>query len=260
MVNKGTSEGTEEEIKFVKELNKKNKELWNIIDLDSETHYGIHVVTKKFGKISNQKVLPKADVFIANGILSDDFLRKNDYYLNDNQIDSLHLKPVDLTGISVKRPDSRSYQIQKLTPETFKKIFGSYELGAGASLYSKSEKDFHKNNSVIEGWKTNLKDFLNFFREKNRLDISKNNVDFNISDAKIIKHFATSKISKIVNENELVSKFVFQGIGNFEEPYTVHYLFEKGELKKSCFIPFSVTTGSGRSKGTFTVVLKPKSH
>lgn len=51
---------------------------------------------------------------------------------------------------------------------------------------------------------------------------------------------------------------MFNGIGNFEEPFTVHYLYENGELKDDCFIPFKPTTGSGRSKGTFTIVIKPK--
>lgn len=47
------------------------------------------------------------------------------------------------------------------------------------------------------------------------------------------------------------------GIGNFEEPYTAPWLIEDDSLKPNYEIPFNVTTGSGRSKGIFTIVLKP---
>ncbi|KZX12882.1 hypothetical protein [Methanobrevibacter curvatus] len=260
MVNKGTLEGEKEEIIFVKELNKKNQKFWDILKLDSNNHYGVHVKTKQYGKISEQKVLPKADAFIAKGELSPKFLRENDFYVNDKQINDLNLVPVKYSGISIKRPDSRNYQIQKFTPSTFRKIFGSYELGAGASLYSKKEADFKKNIVVIEGWKTNLNNLLNFFWEKYNLDISKDNSDFCLNDAKTIKNFSTKKIKELIENNIKISNFVFQGIGNFEEPYNAYFLYEKGELKTSCQIHFNVTTGSGRSKGDFTVVLKPKSH
>ena len=70
--------------------------------------------------------------------------------------------------------------------------------------------------------------------------------------------YSNLKIGEIINNNKEISDFMFNGIGNFEEPFTVHYLYENGELKDNCFIPFKPTTGSGRSKGTFTIVIKPK--
>ena len=75
-----------------------------------------------------------------------------------------------------------------------------------------------------------------------------------------IKKYSNSKIEEIINNNKEISDFMFNGIGNFEEPFTVHYLYENGELKDDCFIPFKPTTGSGRSKGTFTIVIKPKKN
>jgi hypothetical protein len=59
-------------------------------------------------------------------------------------------------------------------------------------------------------------------------------------------------------ESREISDLVFKGIGNFEEPFTAHWIIENDEVKENYYVPFSVTTGSGRSKGIFTVVLKPK--
>ncbi|MDR0911985.1 MAG: hypothetical protein LBM96_05200 [Methanobrevibacter sp.] len=257
MANRGTKEGTDEEVAFVKKLNQKQSDLWKILNLDFKTHFAVHVKTQQKGKISKYKVFPKADIFIAKGKIDNHILEKIDYYVDDTQIEKYDLTPITKTGISVKLSDSKSYTIQKFTPTTFKKIFDNYELGAGASLYSKNEKDFNKNFKVIEGWNTDLNNVLSFFLNKG-LEISKNQKDFNLNDAKLIKKYAIKKISNIIQTDENISNFVFQGIGNFEEPYTAHYLFEKGELKNSCKIPFSVTTGSGRSRGDFTIVLKPK--
>lgn len=256
MRNRGTAEGTEEEINFVKLLNKKeDNSLWETLNLDSKTHFAIHVIYEKFGKINQKKVKPKADVFIAKGSISQDVLKERDFYLNEDDIETFGLTPIAGTGISVKLTTSKRYQITKMHPNTFNKIFGSYELGAGASIYCRQEKDLTKNNAVIEGWYSNQRDFIDFFK-KEGIDIKDDNID--LETAKKIKKYSNSQIEEIINNNQEISDFMFNGIGNFEEPFTVHYLYEHGELKDDCFIPFKPTTGSGRSKGTFTIVIKPK--
>ena len=112
-----------------------------------------------------------------------------------------------------------------------------------------------KNNAVINGWYSNTQKFIDFFKQAN-IDIKKGDID--LETANKIKKYSNSKIEEIINNNKDVSDFIFNGIGNFEEPFTVHYLYENGELKDECFIPFKPTTGSGRSRGTFTIVIKPK--
>lgn len=256
MVNRGTIEGTEEEINFVKLLNKKeDKELWKTLGLDSNKHYAIHVLYHKFGKINQKNVKPKADAYIAKGSVPQDILEEKDFYLNEDDVETFNLTPIPETGISIKLKNSRRYQITKLHPNTFNKIFGSYELGAGASIYCKNEKDLVKNNAVINGWYSNTQKFIDFFKQAN-IDIKKGDID--LETANKIKKYSNSKIEEIINNNKDVSDFIFNGIGNFEEPFTVHYLYENGELKDECFIPFKPTTGSGRSRGTFTIVIKPK--
>ena len=112
-----------------------------------------------------------------------------------------------------------------------------------------------KNDAVIEGWYSNPKCFIDFFKQAG-IDIEDNIID--LETANEIKKYSNLKIEEIINNNKEISDFMFNGIGNFEEPFTVHYLYENGELKDDCFIPFKPTTGSGRSKGTFTIVIKPK--
>lgn len=255
MSNRGTAEGTVEEINFVKLLNKKEDlNFWEVLNLDINNHFAIHVISHKFGKINEKKVKPKADVFIAKGSVPDDYLLENDYYLNEEDTESFNLEPIKFTGISVKLKTSKRYQITKMGPNTFKKVFGTYELGAGASIYCNKEKDFIKNPKVIEGWKSNEKDFIEYFKSQNLISDS----ELDMSSLKKIKKFSNKKIEDMINENKEISDFIFQGIGNFEEPFTVHYLYENDELKDSCYIPFKATTGSGRSRGDFTIVIKPK--
>lgn len=255
MTNRGTLEGNDEEINFVRLLNKKeNLNFWEILRLNPINHYAIHVIYHKFSEINQRKVKPKADIYIAQGDVPYNLLKENDYYLNEDNVEEFNLSPIEKTGISVKLKDSKRMTITKMGPNTFKAIFGSYELGAGASIYCKNEQDLIKNNSVIEGWHTNQKDFVQYFKNEN-LDIAE---DIDYESANIIKKFSNEKIEEIIKNDEIVSNFIFQGIGNFEEPFTVHYLYENGELKDSCVIPFKPTTGSGRSRGDYTIVIKPK--
>ena len=80
-----------------------------------------------------------------------------------------------------------------------------------------------------------------------------------LEEASFIKQYSIKKVTKQIKESPDIKKFIFQGIGNFEEPFTVHYLYENDVLRNNCEVPFSITTGSGRHKGTYTIVLKPKS-
>jgi hypothetical protein len=48
------------------------------------------------------------------------------------------------------------------------------------------------------------------------------------------------------------------GLGNFKEPFTAPWLYQSGIFRKNSAMPFTVSTGSGRNKGVFSIVLKPK--
>jgi hypothetical protein len=259
-MNKGTLEGTEEEIQFVKNMNQKNDlNFWKILNLTPQDHYAVHCSRKIFGKINNSKILPKADVYFAKGNVDAQLIKTKDFYLNEDDCKKLELTKISTTGVSIKRIDSKKYQILKMAPSTFEKIFGSFELGAGASVYCQSKEELSKNTSVLTGWKTNWEKFILFFKFiKNINHLNDKNYSAPRTTLKEIKNWSNKEISNKINQNKAISDFVFKGIGNFEEPYIATWILLKNDLQPNKATPFVVTTGSGRSKGDFTIVIKPK--
>lgn len=252
-MNKALS-GNKQEVVYTKQLNKKTK-FWDKINFDRENTYAVHIISKKYGKINGAKIQPKADIILTKGNVSIDYLKQNDFYLDENDINKFKLIPINKSGISVKLPHSK-YTITKISPNTFIKFFGSNLLGAGASIYCNKEKDFNKNIEVLKGWNIDINDFYNYFNQ----NIENLNIDSLNEKEKLnqIKTFSNKKISELTLNSKSISDLIFKGIGNFEEPYTAHYIIENDEIKENYYIPFIVTTGSGRSKGIFTIVFKPQ--
>ncbi len=259
MRNKGTKEGTDQEIEFVKLLNKKENIIyWDKLSLSSKNHYAIRVISKKYGELNQSKILPKADAFIAKGVVPFEYLNSKKYFLDEEDVKEFDLEPIAKSGISIKRPDSKQYQIMKMSPSTFKKLFGSNILASGASIYCTKDVEFPKNSPLLEAWGVSGNEFINYFNQELGLSLTSVTHGTIKKDLGAIKKFSNQKISEIINNNRDISDFIFFGIGNFEEPFTAHWLYEHGKFKKNYIIPFTVTTGSGRSKGIYTIVLKPK--
>lgn len=258
-MGRGTKEGTIQEIEFVKELNKKeNLEYWKTLLLEPSTHYAIRVISQKYGKLNQAKILPKADAFVAKGYVDREYLVLKDYFLDENDISKFNLTPINHTGISIKRADSKQYQIMKMSPSIFKKLFSSNILASGASIYCNKEAEFIKNYELLQGWGVEESEFINYFNQALDANLISTTQSTSKKALKLIKKFSNQKIAEIINNNKNISDFIFFGIGNFEEPFTAYWLFEYGEFKANYIIPFTVTTGSGRSKGVYTLVLKPK--
>ncbi|CAA6811527.1 MAG: Unknown protein [uncultured Sulfurovum sp.] len=251
--------GKQQEIDFVKTLNQKEKlRYWKTLGLEPSSHYAIRVISQKYGKVNQRKVWAKADAFIAKGIVPLNYLKLNDFFLDENDIKKFNLSPIAQTGISIKQNDSTQYQILKIAPSTFEKLFSSNMLGAGASMYYKKKKKLPLNSNILKAWNINEEDFFAYYTQKLQLPIN-SVVHSNCQKClKQIKRYANKEIAKRIKENPTLSNFIFLGIGNFQEPFTAPWLFEQSLLQKNYRIPFSVTTGSGRSKGKCTIVIKPK--
>ena len=114
-------EGNNQEILITKILNQKNQ-YWDNLPFDKNKTFAIHITSKKYGKINQEKIQPKADVYFAEGNVAHDFLVKNDYYLNESHLDMFSLSPIKSSGLSIKLPHS-DYTIIKMSPNTFNKIF-----------------------------------------------------------------------------------------------------------------------------------------
>lgn len=255
---RGTSEGTAEEIDFVKQFNRNKLNFKNYL---SNFEYSIdklwltRVTTQQFSELSQQKVYTRADCYLVYiDIDITNLLQENDYYISEDDLHNTNHTKIQNSGISIKMHDSKSFQILKLTPNSFNSLLGCYELGAGASLFCLKDIELPKNIDLLNGWKTTTQNMVRYFAD---IGLSE---DFHLQKdvCKKIKNFSCSEIERLILSNQDIKQKVFNGIGLYEEPYTAWYFSKIDTIESLEYIPFSVTTGSGRSKGDYTIVLKPK--
>lgn len=255
----------ETEKKFTRMLNRDRKtSYWDKLEKNPSIHqrsniFAIHIVREKRSKILGKKVYPKADLALARGEVDEDYLEENNYYLNEEDKQVLGLEFVSGTGISVKKPGSDKYTITKMNPSTFSKVFGSRELGAGASVYCRRSSDIKKNEKVIKGWGTSLDELVDYFSSVDNVEKleTSDKPEEKRNVYRDIKSFANNRIEEMIMNDEDIYSFIFRGEGNFREPFTAPWLYQDEELKRNEFSDFKVTTGSGRSRGDFTIVIKP---
>ncbi len=269
--NRGTHEGNTAEIEFVKKfnINKKSEKFKNYLSKfkydNIDDIFMVRVTTKQFSKLSNQNVMTRADSYL---IKSNDLKLKNLLIENDNYLDEEILKSnnigfqyIEFSGISIKMSDSNNFQILKMTPDSFYKLFNEYELGAGASIYCKKEEELEKNNSVYEGWHTSKQKIIDKYN-KDIPSLLKLNEQISKAEEiliyKNLKNFSNKRIIEIINKDNNLQEIIFNGYHIYEEPYSASYFYKGNNIIELTYIPFLVTTGSGRSKGNFTIVLKPK--
>ena len=149
----------------------------------------------------------------------------------------------------------------QFTPDSFEKTFGSYNLGAGVSIFRQKEEELVKNKELLKGWKTSWESFEKFFSEIDHIELLK---DSQVSGeqrkkiAKNVSEYATKIIIEKIENNKDIQDRVFQGSVDFDEPYNATWFYSNQTLTNAGKIPFSITTGSGRTKGDYTVVVKPR--
>ena len=265
-MNKGTIEGTEAEIEFVKYMNKnKNDDMWQVIKTDFNiddisNYYYVRVTNHVISKLNNKKVLPKSDAYIINAEISQEILEKNDYLIDEK---TYNIQPQEIlagSGTSIKRPDSNSFQIIKMVPDSFKMLFNNYYLGAAASIYCNRE-ELSKNDFVIDGWKTSWEELKeNLPEELNIKNYNNVSEEEQVNICNNIKKYANNENKNQILNNSKLSDIIFKVKYIYDEPYVAEYLFINNNLEKNRAFDFAVTTGSGRSKGDFTIVLKPKNR
>lgn len=259
-MNRGTKQGDNQEIEFVIDFNTNKNKYKYFIDLlckDISNVWMCRVTTKQLSKLSNQRVFTRSDCYLIE--TNDDqfpkLLKNNRNYISENILNNSNItyKYIDKSGISVKIFDSKKFQILKLQPDSFYKLFNNYELGAGASIYCQKENELFKNINVLKGWKTTIPKMITFFKN---LGLS-NNFTNDLSKCKHIKDYSNKKIKEIIENSKELQKKIFNGYNLYEEPYVAWYLYHGKDIQKLTYIPFTVTTGSGRTNGDFTIVLKP---
>lgn len=254
MVNRGKDEGNLNEINRVKYLNRNlhNKKLSEYIN-EFGSIYFVQVSTKQYSALADKKVYTRADAFAikTHDTKINSILKENDYFLDENLLKEYKIDfiPVSFSGISMKLEDS-NYQILKMTPNSFEKLFGNRILGVAASIFVKKKEELCHNKNVIEGWGCNTEEFFEYF------NITEEDLLNSLEKCKEIRDCAEKEIILRIKTDKELQQKIFNGIGLYEEPYTAYWFMEGENLSRLTTLPFKLTTGSGRHKGNYTLVLK----
>ncbi|WP_371246776.1 hypothetical protein ACA758_02315 [Mycoplasmopsis agassizii] len=258
------SEGKNQEIKFVRNFNSNKTKYINYIrklGVDIENSWLVRVAGQQFSTLSEKNVYTRADAFLikSDDKKINDILKINNHYLDEKILieEKIIFSLVSYSGISIKLNTSEKFQILKLTPKSFKKLFNSYELGAGASLYCLRDEETVKNANLISGWNTSSESMNKYF---NFLVKEKVIFEKDRSACETIKKYSTSRIKELIDGSVELQRKIFNGEKIYSEPYAAWFFSKGSEIKELDYIPFTVTTGSGRSKNNYTIVLKPKQN
>ncbi len=261
---KGTYEGNLDEKSNVIYFNRNPednsfKKYLEIINSKPEDTLLVRVTTNQFSKLSNQKVKTRADAYAIKILDKQIFsvLEENQFYLDESILENYteFYTFIPESGISIKMSDSDDFTIIKFTPNSFHKVFNSYALGAGASLFCKKQEELYKNVNLINGWNTSFNELKEIMP---KLSFTENSLSTSLDICRNIKNTAMIYIRQKIEDSDEIKKIIFNGIGVYEEPYTAFFLMQGNEIQQLVYIEYDVTTGSGRSKGIYSIVLKPR--
>lgn len=262
---RGTFWGDMEEYGLTQIMNKnKSHKYWKYIfenENDFENYYIVRVNTHAKSKISEQVVFPKTDAYIIKANIGREFLLENEYVLTEKNLIGLSNKvTVPETGISVKMQNSSHYTYHKFTYNSFIKIFSKVLKNAqyifySLLLYSKEDEMF-KNKKMAHDLNIDTQQFASYIAKK--LNMATVNL-LDKETVNLIRKSAQNELKSTINNNENIKRGIITGKGWYEYPYYVDYIFVKGDLVKLDFLDgfdFQITTGSGRSRGKYSIQIK----
>lgn len=257
--NKGTYLGDKEEFNISQILNKnKRHKFWKVMNLydNNSNLYAIKVSNKVVSRLSGKKVLPKSDVYIVEAEISKNYLLSKEYHLDESDLNNFEYKIIEKSGISVKRENSKNYTFAKFTPNTFKKLLGdrkdSLLLSLSVFLYVKEARN---NIKVLQGLDLTEKDLWDYLIAEGFTKVKGDITDEN--EVKSIKKYLNSKLKNIIEDNYSIKSAIFAGKGLYVEPYPASFIVKNGELTSEIVKEYSITRGSGLSKGKYTIIFKP---
>ncbi|MCD7809787.1 MAG: hypothetical protein LUH02_10615 [Erysipelotrichaceae bacterium] len=255
---KGTFMGDMEEYDISKVMNRDKKHsAWDKFRFeDNSSVYVVKVNKRVYSCLSERKVLPKSDAYLVKADISKEFLLKNEYKLEEKDIESLDCKYdiIEGSGISVKSRYSNNFTIQKLTKNSFIKAFEKYmsnslETFCGLLLYN----DSSKNQKIFDDLSIDKDYFLTFLESEGFTDVDLNNS----RDIGLIRSTFQEKVKNIIDSNHQLKESLFLGKNYFEEPYCIKYILRNSQLTTDVYYDYKITTGSGRSKSDYSIILKP---
>lgn len=231
----------------------------NKINANPDTTLLIRVTTKQMSRLSNQRVNTRADAYAIEVVDNKlwDLLEENDFYLDETILegyDSCFTK-IEGSGISIKKNNSESYTLIKLTPNSFKELFDSYELGYGASVFCKNSLELHFNIPLLDGWRTTIEDLQEYFKTEY---ITRESLTTSLEICKDLKRKSIELITTSIDNSPRLQSIIFNGKDIYDEPYSAFFFMQNNVITALGKMPYCITTGSGRSHGDYSVVLKPR--
>ena len=252
-MNRGTREGEDYEKDFCIRFNKRDSKL-NIDILNNyclEGLYAVHVKYHKFSFITGKKVKPKSDVFLINLSKNEiDSCKSNNFFLDEDSLENIQIKYLPESGISIKNLHSKKYQIHKFTYDSFVRTFNDKFLFIGHLIYQRRNM-IYKNKEIFD----NLNMPKDVFFKKFNFLYSESDLE-NLKYQKI-KTYCKNEICNAINNSKKIQDVIFSGKGVFEDPFYASYFFQDDMLMPIKIDKYTVTTGSGRSRGIYTIVIKP---
>lgn len=258
----GTFEGNKAEFNLSRVMNQNKKSfLWESIGYKGKNKnlYVVTVSKNVFSKIANKKVKPKTDAYIIELEANEKFLLEREYILTENDINGLDYKIVENTGISIKKRDSTSFTYEKLSLKSFIRLFDGYvdnpyKIFCGLTLYQE-DKNIRLNKDIVRN--------LGFTKEEIEEDMQLHTGIIFPSliekeHVKAYRDYCEYILRDVIDNNSNIKEIIFSGKGCFEAPYYVNYLYKNNKMI-SDVIPdkYSISNGSGRSKGKYTIIFKP---
>lgn len=232
-------------------LKKINKEPENVLL--------IRVTTNQLSRLSNQRVKTRADAYAIEIIDSRiyDLLEENDYYLDEDILNGYdeYYRCVEKSGISIKRDNSENYTLIKLTPNSFNELFGTYVLGYGASIFCKNSNELNFNIPLLDGWHVTVEELQDYF-DTDR--ITEQSLSNSLELCKNIKDICIERIKSTIDGSVRLQSIIFNGKDIYDEPYSAFFFMQNNLIRTLGYIPYNVTTGSGRTHGQYSLVLKPR--
>jgi len=257
----GTFLGDLEEFDLTQTMNKnKDSSMWKTLlpDVtDYSDYYLVKVSSNQLSKLSEKKVKTKSDAYAVRVQLPKTFLLQKEYVLEEADLSGYSYEKVSDTGISIKMKNSKNYTYQKLTRNSFCKAFSDLddvEFWLTSLLIYSADKERYKNERIISDIGNTTESYLS--KVSSIMGIPTDNTDSS-SFWDSVRKAAQAKIREHINTNTELAENIFTGKHWFESPYHAIFLYESGELKKNVVTSFSITTGSGRSSGKYTIEITP---
>lgn len=261
ITNVNTFLGNKEEFDISKRFNKnKTSPIWKELtsELDNlDDIYMVKVSNRILSHLSNKKVYPKADAYLVECDFDSDYLLSKEYSLDESDLIGRKFKFIENTGISVKMNGSTGYTIQKLTYDSFVKAFTDVideptYIFLALLLYS-NNREKYKNYEMAKMLVIDENEVKSYYIDEIGRDLDLDNIE----DLSAIRSWAQNELKESIQENIEVYKALFTGSTWFDEPYVAHYIYLNKKIAENKLTDFSITTGSGRSKGKYSIEIKP---